>query len=130
MKKFVEEPDFLGLGLLRPWQGALIGILSALFLGALSWIGFFPLVVGLLYPGYLVFLLIDSLAEALPLVLAIPLHYVAIILGFGVSIIFPATLGSLIISKRMIYRTSGILLLVMHIALSIYLTFFFFVLYD
>ena len=130
MKKYVDEPDFLGLGLSRPWQGALIGILAALFLGALAWTGFFPLAVGLLYPGYLVFLLIDSLAKALPLVLAVLFHYVAIILGFGVTILVPATLGSLIISKRTIYRTSGILLLVIHIALSMYFSLFFFVWYD
>lgn len=132
MKKFVEEPDFLGLGLSRPWEGALLGILSALFVIILGWnIGFFYFfAIGLLYPSILVFLLIEPLTNALPPFLAGPLQFVAFFLGFGLSMIIPAISGSLIISKGIMRRTSGIMLMVIYLVLCIYFSIFLPILRD
>jgi hypothetical protein len=46
MKKFTEEnPNLLGLGLSRRWEGALIGILSVLAVSLLCWgAGYTPFV--------------------------------------------------------------------------------------
>ena len=131
MKKFAEKPDILGLGLSRPWQGALLGIFSVLFISALcGTTGFHSYAVGFLFPGYLVFLQIDPLTGFLPPVLASLLHFFAILLVFGVSGIVPATIGSLIISERLRRRNAGIVLLAIYILLWIFSSFAYHILSD
>jgi len=97
MKKFAEESDLLGLGLLRPWEGAIIGFLLFTLLTDLSWISNSPLLGLLLLPGILTESLFhvstppESL-HSLPLVSKILFWGI----DFGVSAIPPTILGSLI----------------------------------
>jgi hypothetical protein len=52
MKKLAEGPNFLGLGLSRSLEGAVIGILSTLLIGLLCWgTGSKSFGLGFLYPG-------------------------------------------------------------------------------
>ena len=95
MKKLAEEPNLLGLGLSRRWEGVIIGILSTVFLGLLCWgTGSKSFAAGLFYPGYLALLTLESLTHALPSILAGPLQVLAALLGFGLSLIMPAIIGS------------------------------------
>ena len=51
MKKFTEGSDPLGLGLSRPWEGAVLGFLSFTFIVVLAWMGNRMLLGPLLWPG-------------------------------------------------------------------------------
>jgi hypothetical protein len=131
MKKFAGEPNLLGLGLSRRWEGVMIGILSTVLIGLLCWgTGSKSFATGLFYPGYLAIMTVESLTNALPSILAGPLQFLVALSGFALSIIIPAIIGSLIISKRTIARTSGIILLVIHTALWIFFSFFFHIMAD
>jgi len=131
MKKFTEEPNLLGLGLSRSLEGAIIGILSTLLIGLLCWgTGSKSFGLGFIYPGYLALMIIESITNVLPSVLAGLLQLLAVLLGFALSITLPAIIGSLIISKQIIVRISGVILLVVHGALWVFFSFFFRIMAD
>jgi hypothetical protein len=91
MKNFVEEPNLLGLGLSRRWEGAVIGIFIVLLLSLLGRGADFPwLTAAFLFPGYLVAFIVGSPTS----------HLLGVLILFGISSIPAAIIGSLIVSKN------------------------------
>lgn len=131
MKRLTEGPNFLGLGLSRSLEGAIIGILSTLLIGLFCWgTGFKSFGLGFFYPGYLALMIIESITNVVPSVVAGPLQLLAVLLGFAPSITLPAIIGSLIISKQIIAKISGVMSLIIHGTLWVFFSLFFHVMAD
>jgi hypothetical protein len=125
MKKFVEEPNLLGLGLSRSVEGITIGLLSSLSIGLLCWgLGLKSFAAGFLYPGYLMLLLMETLDVSLLS------SFLGPVILVGASSIPPALIGVLILSKKNIQRISGILLLAVYVTAWTIFSFFFHIMAD
>jgi hypothetical protein len=75
-------------------------------------------------------MLIESIGHVLPSVLADALQLLAVVLGFALSIAVPAMIGSLIISKQILARISGLMLLIIHGTAWVFFSIFFHVMAD
>ena len=113
-------------GLPRPLAGALIGILSFLLVRLLFWsVGLNPFAVGLLYPGLWSLSTIESLIRVLPSSMSVVSDPLETLVIYGVSSTPLAISGSLIISKNVILRIYGVILLVIHGLLWIFFSLLF-----
>jgi hypothetical protein len=123
MKKFADEPNFLGLP--QSLKGAILGVLLSLVMGLLfSGLSFRSFGTGFLYPGYFVLQLMKPLDVSF-----MPRLLEGLIL-FGTPIVPPVLIGVLIFSKREILRFTGFMLFAVYVIAWTFFSFIFHILLD